>query len=194
MVKWANMVAAVNIEDPKDYSYVLGIDEDKEAILVIGVCTGADKQGLLTLTIILHKNHQIYVGTWYETCSSAHVSEMVIVPHHGQPGGFHWPARVYLLCSPSAATRGKMGITCALSASNLAKYPKTSWVLVTLQRLAHATPHVRIPHICLHFSAASLQETRLQGHSLLHHYHAYNIGFCILSHIGHGQMWHCPGG
>ncbi len=82
-------------------------------------------QARYLLTIILHKNHQIYVGTWYETCSSAHVSEMVIVPHHGQPGGFHCPACVYLLRSPSAATRGKMGITCALSASNLAKYPKT---------------------------------------------------------------------
>ncbi len=147
------------------------------------------------LTIILHKNQQIYVGTWYETCSSALVSEMVIIPHHGQPGGFHRPAHVYLLRSSSAATRGKMGITCALSASNLAEYPTTSWFLVTLQRLAHTTPHVRIPHICLHFSAAALQETcPFQAHSLLCHRHAYDIGFCTLSHIGHGQMWHCPGG
>ena len=128
------------------------------------------------LTIILHKNHQIYVGTWYETCSSAHVSETVIVPHHGQPGGFHCPACIYLLCSPSAAMRGKMGITFTLSASNLAENCKTSWVLVTLQRLAHTTPHVRIAHICLHFSAAALQETHLfQAHSLLCHRHAYNI-------------------
>jgi hypothetical protein len=92
---------------------------------------------------------------------------MSIIPHHGQPGGFHCPPCVYLLRSPSAATRGKMGITCALSASNLAKYSKTSWVLVTLQRLAHTTPHVCIPHIYLHFSAATLQETRpFQAHSL----------------------------
>jgi hypothetical protein len=119
------------------------------------------------LTIILHKICRINVGTWYELCSSAHVSETVIVPHHGQPGGFHHPARVYLLSSPPAATRGKMGITCALSASNLVEYPKMSWVLVTLQRLAHTTPHVRIPHICLHFSAAALQETRpFQAHFL----------------------------
>jgi hypothetical protein len=148
-----------------------------DAILVNGVCLGADKQGSLPLlTIILHKNHQIYIGTQYETCSSAHVSETVIVPHHGQPGGFHCPARVYLLRSPSAATREKMGITCTLSASNLAKHCKTSWVSVTLQRLAHTTPQVCIPHICLHFSAAALQETRpFQAHSLLCHYHAYNI-------------------
>ncbi len=127
------------------------------------------------LTIIQHKNHQIYVGTWYETCSSTHVSETVIVHHHVQPGGFHCPACVYLLCSPSAAMRGKMGITCTLSASNLAEHPKMSWVLVTLPRLAHTTPHVRIPHICLHFSAAALQETRLfQSHSLLCHRHAYD--------------------
>ncbi len=164
-------------------------------ILVIGVCLCAAKQGPLPLTIILHKNHRIYVGTWYETCSSTHVIEMVILPNHGRPGSFHHPAREYLLRSPSAATRGKMGITCALSASNLAEYPKTSWVLATLQRLAHTTPHVRIPHIRLHFSAAALQETcPFQVHSLICHCHAYDIGFCILSHIGHGQMWHCPGG
>jgi hypothetical protein len=142
----------------------------KPTILVIGICLGADKQGPLPLTIILHKNHQIYVGTQYETCSSTHVSEMVIDPHHDRPGGFPRPAHVYLLCSPSAATRGKMGITCALSALNSAKYPKTSWVVVTLQRLAHTTPHVRIPHICLHFSAAALHETcPFQAHSLLCH-------------------------
>ncbi len=81
---------------------------------------------------------------------AAHVSETVLVPHHGQVGGFHCPARVYLLRSPSAAMRGKMGITCALSASKMAKHCKKSWVLVTLQRLAHTTPYVRTPHICLH--------------------------------------------
>ncbi len=128
------------------------------------------------LTIILHRNHRIYVGTWYETCSSAHVSETVIVLHHGQPGGFHCPACLYLLHSPSAAMRVKMGITCALSASNSAEHCKTIWVLVTLQRLAHTTPQVHIPHICLHFLAAALQEIRLfQAHSLLCHCHANNI-------------------
>jgi hypothetical protein len=146
-------------------------------------------------TIILHKNHQIYIGTWYETCFSAHDSETVIVPHHGQPGGFHHPACIYLLRSFSAATRGKMGITCALSASNSDEYPKMSWALVTLQRLAHTTPHACIPRICLHFSVAALQETRpFQAHSLLLHRHAYDIRSCTLSHIGHGQMWHCPSG
>jgi hypothetical protein len=128
------------------------------------------------LTIILHKNHRIYIGIWYEAWSSAHVSETVIVPHHGQPGGFHCPAHVYLLRSPSAATRGKMGITCALSASNLAEYSKTSWVWVSLQRLAHTTLQVCIPHICLHLSDAALQETRpFQAHFLPHHCHAYGI-------------------
>jgi hypothetical protein len=128
------------------------------------------------LTIILHKNHIIYIGTWHETCSSTHVSEMVIDPHHGQPSGFHHPACVCLICSPFAAMRGKMGITCALSASNLAKHCKTSCVLVTLQRLAHKTPHVHTPHIHLHFSAAALQETNsFQDHSLLCHHHAYDI-------------------
>jgi hypothetical protein len=56
------------------------------------VCPGADKQGPLPTYYNSSQNHQIYVGTWYETCSSAHVSETVIVPHHGQPGGFHCPA------------------------------------------------------------------------------------------------------
>jgi hypothetical protein len=31
-VKWTNMVAAVNIQDPKSYCYVLGINEDKEKV------------------------------------------------------------------------------------------------------------------------------------------------------------------
>jgi hypothetical protein len=145
-------------------------------ILLIEVVRVLINKARYLLTIILHRNHRIYVGTWYETCSSAHVSERVIVPHHGQPGGFNCTARVYLLRSPSVATREKMGIICALSASNWAKYPKTRWVSVTLQRLAHTTPHVRILHIHLHFSAASLQETcPFQANSLLCHRHAYDI-------------------
>jgi hypothetical protein len=58
--------------------------------------------------------------------------------------------------------RGKMGITCTFSASNLAEHCKTSWVLVTLQRLPHTTPHICTPHIRLHIAPTCFKKGHLQ--------------------------------
>ena len=51
------------------------------------------KQGPVTAPLpikilFLHTKHQIYIGTRYEICASAHASETVIDLHHGQPATF----------------------------------------------------------------------------------------------------------
>ena len=44
---------------------------------------------------------------------------MVIDIHHGQPGGIHCPAHVYLLRVPFPAEGTIMGITCILPSSEM---------------------------------------------------------------------------